>query len=244
MRRAVTLSDGVVGKSVLCSGEVVTDFTALAEQQTEHFTGIPINKAITAKELRLQSRECKCDKSAKLCNQVRSLNRTALRLLDGLICFKENILKNVLDCEMFTLNYPLLIEHILREAKLYRQYVEQLEKEGDLCDRSMMEIESFWNRIMMEHAMFIRGLLDPCETELYNAADGFAKEYSALLEQCRKAQNRTMTADSLEETVKLREFKTAATKGIEQCKIRSIILPLLADHVLREANHYIRLLKF
>ncbi|MGN0442940.1 MAG: DUF2935 domain-containing protein [Acutalibacteraceae bacterium] len=53
-----------------------------------------------------------------------------------------------------------------------------------------------------------------------------------MLEQCRKAQNRTMTADSLEETVKLREFKTAATKGIEQCKIRSIILPLLADHVL------------
>lgn len=115
--RAVTLSDGVVGKSVLCSGEVVTDFTVLAEQQTEHFTGIPINKAITA------------------------------------------------------------------------------------------------------------------------------KEYSALLEQCRKAKNRTMTADSLEETVNLREFKTAATKGIEQCKIRSIILPLLADHVLREANHYIRLLK-
>ena len=95
----------------------------------------------------------------------------------------------------------------------------------------------------MEHAMFIRGLLDPCETELYNAADGFEKEYSALLEQCRKAQNRTMTADSLEETVKLREFKTTATKGIEPCKIRSIILPLLADHVLREANHYIRLLK-
>ena len=27
------------------------------------------------------------------------------------------------------------------------------------------------------------------------------------------------------------------------CKIDSIILPLLADHVLREANHYIRLLE-
>ena len=26
------------------------------------------------------------------------------------------------------------------------------------------------------------------------------------------------------------------------CQIRSVILPLLADHVLREANHYLRLL--
>ena len=52
-----------------------------------------------------------------------------------------------------------------------------------------------------------------------------------------------MTASSLEKTVKLRDFKAAGTKGIQECKIRSVILPLLADHVLREANHYIRLLK-
>ena len=35
---------------------------------------------------------------------------------------------------------------------------------------------------------------------------------------------------------------TGGAKGISGCKIRSVILPLLADHVLREANHYIRLL--
>lgn len=45
------------------------------------------------------------------------------------------------------------------------------------------------------------------------------------------------------ETIRFRDFKAAGTKGIEECKIRSLILPLLADHVLREANHYIRLLQ-
>ena len=104
----------------------------------------------------------------------------------------------------------------------------------------MAETESFWNQIMMEHAQFIRGLLDPCETELYSAADGFAKEYCRLLEESRNAQDRTQ--ESLDQTLKFRDFKAAGTKGIEQCKIRSVILPLLADHVLREANHYLRLL--
>lgn len=33
------------------------------------------------------------------------------------------------------------------------------------------------------------------------------------------------------------------TLGIQQNRIRSIILPLLADHVLREANNYFRLLE-
>lgn len=106
----------------------------------------------------------------------------------------------------------------------------------------MKEIECFWNQIMMEHAMFIRGLLDPSETELFNTADDFAEKYSDLLDNCKNVHNRTMTAVSLETTRKFRDFKKAGTQGIEQHKIRSVILPLLADHVLREANHYIRLL--
>ena len=49
--------------------------------------------------------------------------------------------------------------------------------------------------------------------------------------------------DSLAETLRFRDFKTASVQGIQQCKIRSTILPLLADHVLREANHYVRILQ-
>ena len=243
LREAVCLSEGIVGKQVLGSGEVITEFTALAERQTERFTGIPIDKEITRKTQSLICRERQTASAAPLVVKVRRLNRSVLRLLDGLIGFKETVLKCVLQCELFTLNYPLLIEHILREAKLYRRYVETLEREGDLREQTMRETERFWNQIMMEHAQFIRGLLDPCETELYCAADGFAKEYCELLESSRSAHDKTLTEASLAQTLKFRDFKAAGTQGIQQCKIRSVILPLLADHVLREANHYIRLLQ-
>lgn len=137
----------------------------------------------------------------------------------------------------------LLIEHIIREARLYREYVSVLERDGEITDESMKNAECFWNRIMMEHAMFIRGLLDPTEKELVNKADSFAKEYEALLDNCKNAQSKVMKSESLEETLKFKDFKKAGVQGITGCKIRSLILPLLADHVLREANHYIRLLK-
>lgn len=243
LSRAITLGNGVVSFEVLNSGELVTEFTAMAERQTEGFTGISINKELTARELNMTGGFYMCDDIFDKRCRVHQLNRTALSLLNGLIAFKESILENVLDCKMFTMNYPLLIEHIIREAKLYRQYISILERDGCLNDSSMREIECFWNQIMMEHAMFIRGLLDPSETELFNTADRFANEYSALLSRCHGAQELTMPASSLEETIKFRDFKKAGTQGIEQCKIRSVILPLLADHVLREANHYIRLLE-
>ena len=243
LNRTISLGNGIVTQNVLDSGELVTEFTLLAEQQTEKFTGININKILTEKELNLNSDMRRSRINQKKRIDVKRLNQTALNLLDGLINFKELTLKNVLHCEMFTMNYPLLIEHIIREAKLYRKYVDALEREGYLNDDSMKKVECFWNQIMMEHAMFIRGLLDPSEEELINSANGFAKEYAKLLDSCNDAQSQTIKASSLEETVKFKEFKTAGTKGIEQCEIRSVILPLLADHVLREANHYIRLLK-
>ena len=62
----------------------------------------------------------------------KQLNQRALKLLDGLISFKEGILKHALRCEMFTANYPLPIEHSIREAKLYREYIEVPERQGDL----------------------------------------------------------------------------------------------------------------
>lgn len=242
LSRAISLSNGIVSPQVLNSDELVTDFTALAERQTESFTGIAIDKSLTARERQLRSGCAECFGNEKY-RQVKALNKTAIHLLNGLIAFKENVLNNVLNCRMFTMNYPLLLEHIIREAKLYREYVTSLEENGCLTEQSMKEVECFWNNIMMEHAMFIRGLLDPSEDELFDSADEFTKDYAKLLEACNRAQSQTMTEESLRETVKFRDFKQAGTQGIEQCKIRSVILPLLADHVLREANHYIRLLR-
>ncbi|MBQ7999742.1 MAG: DUF2935 domain-containing protein [Ruminococcus sp.] len=243
LSQTVALSDRTVSADILRSGEVLTEFTATAENQSEAFTAIPINKSITQRTLRLRSSESECRTASGKYNAVKRLNQRAIKLLDGLIAFKESILKNVMNCKMFTMNYPLLIDHIIREAKLYREYVSKLECDGELSDKSMKDTECFWNRIMMEHALFIRGLLDPTETELFHTADNFAKEFARLQECCLNAHSRTMTADSLEQAVAIREFKRAGTQGITTCKIRSVILPLLADHVLREANHYIRLLK-
>lgn len=49
--------------------------------------------------------------------------------------------------------------------------------------------------------------------------------------------------NSLQETLKFQNFKTSGLNGILNCQIKGTILPLLADHILREANHFIRILR-
>ncbi len=242
---AVSISNGVIRPNVLQSGEIITDFTLGTEQKTQNLTGIKINQNITVQESELRS-GTNPQVSSSLVKQVNQLNANVKNLLNGLISFKQRILEAVLSCKLFTANYPLLIEHILREARLYLSLISELENRVDIDTKDARETELFWDQIMMEHALFIRGLLDPSEEALINTSNEFANEFKDLIESAQTMTDATInsvTNETLNETIELKNFKQAGTDGIARCKIRSIILPLLADHVLREANHYIRLLE-
>ncbi len=244
----VAISGGTVGRDVLQSGEVVTQYTMSAEKASEFYTGVDIPIDITKAEMDLiGSRNYPVNR--RLDEAVFEINRRAIELVSSLIRFKETILSEVLACKMFTMNYPLLIDHILREARLYRDTIERIQRGAEYnIEKEALEQEFFWNRIMAEHSKFIRGLLDPQEEELFNMADHFGDEFDELTKEARAAMDNTVTAakvtaDSLVATRAIREFKEQGTQGLINCKIKSIIIPLLGDHTLREANHYLRLLK-
>ena len=244
LKDVLPLAEGNIHKDVIHSHELVTEFTVPAEKKTMALSGIPIDSKLSETTLSLRCDQIQ-NENRHLYQPVLKINERALRLVRELICFKERVLRKVNGGQLFTANYPLLIEHIIREAGLYCDMTEQLLTNRSITYQNFYETEEFWNQIMMEHALFFRGLLDPTEAALIQAADGFSADYARLLEAaCRQdCRAKAMTETVLKETVKFRDFKAAGTKGILDCQISSIILPLLADHVLREANHYIRILK-
>lgn len=244
LRDVVKIGDGRIHDCLIKSGELITEYTIPAEKRTALLTGVPIDSSISEKEHRLCAGAIRME-SREFFGAVHHINERSIQLLNGLIEFKESILREVANGTLYNASYPLLIQHILREAKLYRATIQELMQNRRITYQKLRETEIFWNQIMMEHALFIRGLLDPTEEQLIDTADTFAKDYKELLEKARRQDHRAMNGlaqQSLDETLKYRDFKAAGAEGILNCEIASIILPLLADHVLREANHYIRLL--
>lgn len=229
------------------SGEIVTEYTLNAEKASSFYTGVNIPTDITIAEQNLVRGDL-FRVSYNQEQEVYALNEKAIKLVSSLIDFKTAILNNVTSCKMFTVNYPLLIDHILREARLYVQLLQRLQNKVVInIETEALEQESFWNRIMAEHSKFIRGLLDPTEEDLINIANNFGQEFDELTKESLQAMDKSIsltqvTNDSLNETIKIRDFKAQGTKGLLDCKIKSIIIPLLGDHVLREANHFLRLL--
>lgn len=239
LRSVVNIANNNVSENFIRSNEIVTKNTLEAENKTQNLSGISIDTSLTMDELKIKSGNINI--SEQLINQISNINKRTLPVIQNLIYFKNDILNNVLSCKLYTTNYPLLITHIMNEAKMYYDLLNKIERKEPFTSNYIYEQELFWNKIMMEHAEFIRGLLDPSEKELILTADKYAYEYEKII---NNYSNNPLELNniSLNQTINFRDFKIAGEEGILNCQIKSIIIPLLADHVVREANHFIRIL--
>ncbi|MGE5449984.1 MAG: DUF2935 domain-containing protein [Methanomassiliicoccales archaeon] len=247
LNEAVKMAGGNISKPVVKSGEIVTKKTLDAEKQTEDLSGIAIDTSLTSMELQLGSGMGNPDMK----DEVSSLNERAMKLTRSLANFKTEVLNDVLSCRMFTFNFPLLIEHIRREALFFHKHLERLQMgvEMEPVANILME-KAFWDRIMAEHSMFIAHYLDPTEKDLIKKADSFALTFEKLEARAKKQQTegnssklKPLMDDEIKATRSIQEFKSAGEDLILACKARSLIIPLLADHVVREADHFLRILE-
>lgn len=246
LAETLCLADGIISPEVLSSGELVTRFTLDSERASSYYSGISIDTELTRQEFSLGSSPSAINPLSV--DQISSLNQRAINATTVLADYKSQLLQNILSCRTFTFNYPLLIDHILREARFYLKMLTTLQNRRRVdLKRDIIDQEIFWNRIMAEHAYFIRGLLDPSEEELFETAHRFGKQFDNLTKQAQTMTEQTtilpkLSRQTYKATVGIRDFKVAGTEGLLQCKIKAIAVPLLADHVTREANHYLRIL--
>ena len=231
-----------LSEEAIISNEFVTPYTLRAEQVNSNLTGASLDTRITIEELELFSTSSYSNAQDCLERDIFTLNTRTLTLLQEVITFQRRLMSLSLQCEIFITLYDEILEHITREAEYYQETLRALQNR-QLPQMTFCAKLNFWNNIMGEHAQFIDGLLDPTEENLKENARIFVERFEILVERCNRTGERQILQRSLEATGRIRSFKRTATIGLLECEIKSIIPPLLADHVLREANHYFRILE-
>ncbi|AIQ74358.1 MULTISPECIES: DUF2935 domain-containing protein [Paenibacillus] len=183
---------------------------------------------------------------------IRKFNEEVHSAASHIWAFKRKILGLILQCKLpGGTNFPLLVDHVSREANYFRNRLEELNQGRlDPLPDAIINENVFFLRIMADHAKFIGHLLDPSERQLVEQARNFSHDFDVLLYQAidlssmrPQSQTKPLLSQQLDEnkvSVKsLRDFKKTARDLIEECRIKSIIHPLLADHVFREAERFL-----
>jgi hypothetical protein len=181
---------------------------------------------------------------------VRRLNNDSIALTRRIAEFKLRVFNDIVTCRIRGFNFPLLVDHVRREALFFLKTLQQL-NQGIVqpVKDEIIEDNVFFLRIMAEHSKFISHLLDPTEKRLIVKANQFGREFDNLLAKARNIQLPTKRSalnflNTVEGATKeLRTFKQQATRLIEQCQIKSIINPRLAAHVTREAMKFLQIIE-
>jgi Domain of unknown function (DUF2935) len=157
-----------------------------------------------------------------------AFNRSTVELVKPFVDFKHEMRDAQASGKLKSLAWSTFFDHTAREADRFARRLDQFSR-GD-TSTDMKEAAEFWTIIMGEHADFIAHLLDPEESELIRKAmqtsDAFRRMHKSV------PSSKGPVEKAVDDII---DFKTAAEKGIQTGKIKSIIHPALADHVRREA---------
>lgn len=186
--------------------------------------------------------------------QVQAFNNEVYQAAASIWAYKRKVLGLTLRCEIITNNYPLLVDHISREAAYFANRLKEL-NQGILAPKpeAIIQENVFFLRIMADHAKFIGHLLDPSERKLVDQAREFSHDFDQLLFQAvdldsmrPQSETKPILTQFLDQNrvsvASLRDFKKTARELIEACRIKSNIHPLLADHTFREAERFLEII--
>lgn len=186
--------------------------------------------------------------------QVKEFNTEVYQAVVAIWSYKRKVLGLTLNCQIRTNNFPLLVDHISREAAYFANRLKEL-NEGKLAPTldAVIEENVFFLKIMADHAKFIGHLLDPSERKLVDQAREFSHDFDQLLFQAidldsmrPQSEKKPLLHQFLDQNrvsvVSLRDFKKTARELIEACRIKSNIHPLLADHTFREAERFLEII--
>ena len=183
--------------------------------------------------------------------QAQALIQDAKAATAALLNFKREILNLIIQCQMPSSLYALLVDHIAREAARLLMLLEEWEHDypQDLLQKTLSE-EEFWSRIMTDHAKFIEHLLDPSQRTLIADAQRWSLSFDNLYRQAEDYHSmlqanpesflavNSFTDELIENAQGIATFKRAGRDALLSCKALATTIPLLMDHVMREAEHF------
>jgi hypothetical protein len=183
------------------------------------------------------------------------LVEAAVFAVHRLLVFKRCILHLLLECRLCGgCLYPLFIDHLSREASYFLKLLAKCRSGGMACQVDAIVSENvFWTRITTEHFRFVRDLLDPTERSLVAESAALGGKFDQLGLQARDIASMLWHYRPTNELIRFqkdlhceaeaaRQFVAAAGGLVSRCAASSIIQPLLADHICREADHFLEVL--
>lgn len=186
--------------------------------------------------------------SAEPDEALAALSERARRLTEDFAAYKEKIRDRQLTCRVHINQPPTFTQHMINEAE---EFLAVLEEQVGAGLQELMAQHLLWLPDASGHAAFIAAGLDPREAQLVETAMDYKRAFDHLYLRADEidsmlGQSPTMldvvarlNDNIIEQVEAFQEFLLYLRDQMRQCRILTFLIPLVPDHMAREAQYYL-----
>lgn len=235
-------ANGNVSKEALDNHIFVTKYTLDCELLTEKLFPIDIDTSITEKQLQLGGGKVSSP-SQEMIDELKEVNQSALILVTNFIDFCKTISEKLNNKELFSYSYISMIEAMLVEANLYQLTLNRIIARDNISPTFIVDYEYLFSSLLQKYSSFIRGLVDPRQSDIIVRAASFSSEFGLIASEYKKAVISPDVQDdlirrSLEIVTRFITFISEIIESVLNDNTYFIVEPTFLDNILTTTNYF------
>ena len=175
--------------------------------------------------------------------KIEKLNNEALSLISDFKGFCSEIKTKMDNGELFSYLYPDFFNYMYDEISVYGRDIERINSKKDYSKFYLDEFAYYFNELLRESALYIRGFLDTKYQDIFDMASFYINAFSNLsLNYLKNKDDLTIETEKL--VTNYKQFITDIIEKLLKAKIYFIIPPITLDNFLTCTNVYLFLIKY
>lgn len=245
INKAIFYMDKELANIVLESDVYITPYTKELDLLTEKLFNINLF-IVTDKDTNILKTRGKVDYNDETMKKIDDLNKESLVLINDFKEFCSDIKTKLDTGELFSYSYPDFFNYMYDEISVYGRDIERILSKKDYTKFYLTEFTYYFNELLRESALYIRGFLDTKEGDIFDMASYYINAFSNLtLKYLKKTDldvNLSLETEKL--VINYQKFVIDIIDKLLKAKIYFITPPITLDNFLTNINVYLFILKY
>ena len=244
INKAILYMNKTLANDVLNSDVYITPYTKELDLLTQELFEISLVIQID-KDIQLLNTRNDVEYDSDDMKKIDDLNNEAIGLINDFKSFCNEIKTKLDNGELFSYLYPDYFNYMYDEISVYGRDIERIKSRVDYTKFYLDEFVYYFNELLRESALYIRGFLDTKHQDLFDRASFFVNAFANLTEKYLKNSNMRELINETERLVG--NYKKYIVEIIEKLlvsKVYFITPPITLDNFLTNVNVYLFILNY
>ena len=245
VNKAISYMNSQLATQVLDNDVYITPYTKDIELLTEKLFDINLFIAVDRDTniLKTRSEVLFNDETIK---KIDDLNNEAMGLINDFKNFCKEIKMKLDSQELFSYLYPDFFNYMYDEISVYGRDLERIMSKSDYTNLYLSEFNYYFNELLRESALYIRGFLDTKDQDIFDMASYYVNAFANLTEKYLKKTDTSLNLSLETEklVVNYQKFVKNIIEKLLKAKTYFITPPITLDNFLTNINVYLLILKY